>query len=133
MADVLNDLSAYRLDRAAGAPEIAWQRSLLYCQDCGRLSNEALMVCPRCGGEALEQVSHAGEIYSYTTASSSRGDVRLALVQLCDGPLLMARISGTDRKLRIGMRVEFAPSALSDTASCGSVFCPLESHPIGAK
>jgi len=85
------------------------RKPLTHCDECGRLSCEGDRACDRCGAEALERVSRIGEIYSYTTVNQSAGDFVLALVQLSGGPMVMGRIVGVDRELRIGSSVEFVP------------------------
>jgi uncharacterized OB-fold protein len=101
-------------------------RLVTRCRDCGRLSNAREETCERCGGEALEQVSPVGEIYSYTTVRHSAAPFVLALVQLSSGQLVTARIIATDRELRIGLPVEFAsgPQLLSETEAAGPLFLP---------
>ena len=83
-------------------------RSILnYCDQCGRLSDETGEACVECGGEHFQRVSQAGTIYSYTSVRQSSGSFVLALVQLTDGPLVMGRVVGVDRELRIGLPVQY--------------------------
>jgi uncharacterized OB-fold protein len=87
-------------------------KPLTHCDECGRLSCEGDTACNRCGAEALERVSRIGEIYSYTTVNQSGGEYFvLALVQLSGGPMVMGRIVGVDRELKIGSSVEFVPDS----------------------
>jgi len=81
--------------------------SLNYCAECGRLSEESLPGCAECGGENFQRVSQAGTIYSYTIVRQSEGSFVLALIQLAEGPLVMGRVVGVDRELRIGLPVQF--------------------------
>jgi uncharacterized OB-fold protein len=101
-------------------------RLVTRCRDCGRLANGREATCERCGGEALEQVSPVGEIYSYTTVRHATAPFVLALVQLSSGQLVTARIVATDRQLRIGLPVEFAsgPALLAETEVAGPLFLP---------
>lgn len=107
-------------------PRTHVSRLLTRCRDCGRLSSAREDTCERCGGEALEQVSPVGEIYSYTTVRHATAPFVLALVHLSSGQLVTARIVATDHELRIGLPVEFAtgPSLLSETEAAGPLFLP---------
>ena len=84
---------------------------LTHCIDCGRLSPDSDDVCNHCGSDTLEQVSHVGEIYSYTIVRQGEGSFVLALVELSGGPMVTGRIIGVDRELRIGLPVELIPAA----------------------
>jgi uncharacterized OB-fold protein len=103
---------------------------LNYCGQCGRLSQENLRACVECGGEHFERVSQAGTIYSYTNVRQSDGSFMLALVQLIDGPLVMGRVIGGDRELRIGLPVRYVDLAQNrvESAFRGVSFEPRESH-----
>jgi uncharacterized OB-fold protein len=81
--------------------------SLNYCAECGHLSEETLQACAECGGEDFHRVAREGAIYSYTTVRQSGGSFVLALVQLTEGPLVMGRVIGVDRELKVGLAVQF--------------------------
>lgn len=99
-----------------------------YCQPCSRLTLEESPTCSLCGS-LLEAVSRIGAVYSYTLVAQSPDEdpAVLALVQLSDGPLLMAQIRDlTDENLQIGLPVELAPdSPCPETGRL--VFSPLSS------
>jgi len=109
------------------------RRGLNYCAECGRLCKENLEACASCGGEQFKRVSQAGTIYSYTNVRQADGSFVLALVRLMDGPLVMGRVVGVDRELRIGLPVEFANFAESgdDSAARGVSFAPQEAGDVG--
>ena len=100
--------------------------SLSYCAECGRLCDDNLETCAECGAEHFQRVSQEGTIYSYTNVHQSGGSFVLALVQLTEGPLVMGRVFGVDRELRIGLPVQFISLAQRgvDSASRGLSFGP---------
>jgi uncharacterized OB-fold protein len=106
--------------------------SLNYCDQCGRLSQESLQACVECGGEHFQRVSQAGTIYSYTNVRQSDGSFVLALVELTDGPLVMGRVVGVNRELRIGLPVQYMNLAEDgvESASRGVSFEPQGAHDV---
>ena len=100
--------------------------SLNYCAQCGRLCEDNPDLCAECGGEHFQRVSQAGTIYSYTNVRQCNGSFVLALVQLTEGPLVMGRIVGVDRELRIGLAVQYMSLAQGgvESASRGVSFEP---------
>ncbi|CAN7781813.1 Zn-ribbon domain-containing OB-fold protein [Cupriavidus necator] len=85
------------------------------CQDCGRAHYFPRVVCPHCHSDALEwfESSGAGVIYTYTVARRPAGPAFKAetpyvvvLVDLDDGPRMMARVLEPPDSVRIGQRVE---------------------------
>jgi len=106
--------------------------SLNYCDQCGRLSQENLQACVECGGEHFQRVSQAGTIYSYTNVRQSDGSFVLALVRLTDGPLVMGRVVGVDRELRIGLPVQYMNLAEDrvQSVSRGVSFEPRGVHDV---
>lgn len=85
------------------------------CQACGRSHFYPRVICPHCHSDALEWVESrgAGVVYTYTVARRPAGPAFkadtpyvVALVDLDDGPRLMARVSAPPESVRIGQRVE---------------------------
>ncbi len=85
------------------------------CQDCERAHFFPRVICPHCHSDALDWVESngAGVIYTYTVARRAAGPAFkaetpyvVALVDLDDGPRMMARVSVSPDSVRIGQRVE---------------------------
>ncbi len=92
------------------------------CRRCGRSFSPKDGLCGRCRDEASELTSEVGEIYSYTVVGQGPQAFALALVRLSSGRLIMGRLVGSDRQLRIGLPVEFAPDVQEGPASAGAIF-----------
>ena len=93
---------------------IARQEFLLpFCDDCGRASFFPRVLCPHCHGVALRwrAASGRGEVYSYTVAHraapafADRTPFTVGLVDLEEGPRIMAELSTEAGPVRIGDRV----------------------------
>ncbi len=87
--------------QGANRGELLLQR----CTDCGRARYFPSLVCPDCGSDAAEWVaaSGRGSVYSFTIvhrapSQAFRGRVPyvIALVDLDEGPRMMANIIGDD-------------------------------------
>ena len=99
---------------------------LTLCGECGRLSGDGEAACERCGSDDSTLVSDVGTVYSYCVVREGTASSVLALVRLADGPLVMGRLIGVDRGLKIGMPVEFVfrPLSFAEGGSGGGVFSP---------
>ncbi len=114
------------------------------CDACDTLTYPKRPICPSCGGDAFtdQPLSGKGEIYSFThilgaTVPSEfdeeqqiSGDVCVAVLQLDEGPRLIARLADvTPDALEIGLRVEARVRKLYDQEGVqryGLKFVPLQ-------
>ena len=81
------------------------------CADCRKSVFYPRVVCPHCGGLALNWVTPSGRGTVYSTTVIRRkpehgGDYNVAVVELEEGPRLMTRIDNVlPEQVRIGMAV----------------------------
>lgn len=81
------------------------------CEGCVRHVFYPRVVCPHCGSERLRWVaaSGAGTVYSTTVVrrrAADGGDYNVALIDLKEGPRMMARVVGIEpENVKIGMKV----------------------------
>lgn len=98
------------------------------CARCGTLDFYPKPWCVECGHRGLEwvEVRRTGTVYSHTVATTVMMNLSgwkdeipltLCLVDLDDGPRMYAQlVDCPPEQLRIGMRVEAQPTAISDDA-----------------
>ena len=81
------------------------------CSDCARHVFYPRVICPHCGGAALQWVEAggAGMVYSTTTVrrkAEAGGDYDVSLIDLDEGVRMMSRVEGiSPTEVKIGMRV----------------------------
>jgi len=81
------------------------------CGDCRRHVFHPRVLCPHCGGQALEWMTPAGtgRVYSFSTIAAkpeAGGDYNVSLVDLDEGVRLMSRVEGVPPAgVSVGMRV----------------------------
>ena len=103
---------------AAEAPAAAYRRHLdngklgyQRCGDCAATIFYPRVVCPACGGGALEWRESAGRgtVYATTAVHSRNSDPRnVVLVDLDEGFRMMSRVEGIPaEEVEIGARVRF--------------------------
>lgn len=82
------------------------------CQGCEAAVFYPRVLCPVCGGDALEWRTSAGQGTVYATTAVHRRDAgpyNVALVDLDEGFRMMSRVEGAPAKpVRIGQRVNLA-------------------------
>jgi uncharacterized OB-fold protein len=88
-------------------PQVAGWR----CRDCGYPIALAAPWCPRCRGTLTpDAFGPYGTVWSSTVFRVALGERTppwtLAYVDLDDGPRILVHVEGTDRRLRVGARVE---------------------------
>lgn len=92
------------------------------CAECGKHHFFPRAICPHCHSDAVNWVKAkgTGTVYSYTVARRAAGpafkdDVpyAIALVELDEGPRMMARIAADPQKVRIGAPVAVIFEAIS--------------------
>jgi len=100
-------------ERIADSPASIYARglaagTLLYqrCSDCHSAVFHPRVVCPRCGGAALEwcQSTGRGTVYSSTVVRSRSGANPVALIDLDEGFRMMCRLR-SEADAVIGARV----------------------------
>ena len=99
------------------------------CNSCGRLAYPQRPVCIKCGGDQFDDVSLSGKgaLYTYSMVAGNgapsefddeqtmTGDVLCGVVELKEGPRVMARLAEIDpKKLVIGMKVRAVVRRLYD-------------------
>ncbi len=81
------------------------------CKSCSKHVFYPRVVCPHCGGEALDWVEPkgTGSVYSTTTVRrkpEAGGDYDVSLIDLDEGVRMMSRVEGIPpTEVKIGMRV----------------------------
>ena len=81
------------------------------CQACGAMHFPPRVMCPHCGGTALQWVALSGRgvVYSATTVrrkADAGGDYGVCLVDLDEGLRLLSNVPGlAPQQVRIGLRV----------------------------
>jgi len=99
-----------------------------YCRDCSATVFYPRVLCPFCGGTALEwRVSSGrGTVYSTTTVYHRREtSYNVALIDLEEGFRMMSRVEGIlSEEVRIGMAVRFQTHRPDETATMVAVFVP---------
>ena len=61
------------------------------CESCGRAVFPRRLLCPECGGrEFREERVETGTLEDF----SDRGEVKLGMVRVAQGPVLIARVEG---------------------------------------
>jgi uncharacterized OB-fold protein len=112
--------SVYRRYLEAG--KLGFQR----CSGCGVAVFYPRVVCPACGGDALEWRESAGRGSVYATTAVHRRDAEaynVCLVDLDEGFRMMSRIEGVPaEEVRIGLRV--ALRVARDDKGSVAVFVP---------
>lgn len=100
------------------------------CGACERNYFPPRGVCPRCRARDLDKIELAGRgtLYSYAHMSqtprgfANLGPYTVGMVQLDDGPLIMAQLTDVDGvDLRIGMRVEMVTRKLREASEHGYI------------
>lgn len=95
------------------------------CRDCGEAYFPPAPVCPRCHAEAVEWIESdaAGELYAFTrqhrTAPGVRSPVVLGVVELDEGPRLLARVASEYEALALGDRVALEACTYEDGVERG--------------
>lgn len=107
---------------AAANDELVLKR----CSDCGKHHFPPRHLCPYCWSEHLEWVKSCGEgvVYSFTVmhrppmpAFAPRVPYVVALVDLVEGPRMMANVIGDDASaVAVGDRVELCFEARGENA-----------------
>lgn len=92
------------------------RRELLlpFCDDCGRASFFPRVLCPHCHGTSMrwQSASGLGEVYSFTVAHraapafADHTPFTIGLVDLDEGPRIMAELDTEPGPVRIGDRVQ---------------------------
>jgi uncharacterized OB-fold protein len=99
---------------------------LQHCSDCESEQFYPRIVCTTCGGRDLEWVEAAGhgEVHSYTVCHrpGGRGFVdhvpyAVAVVELAEGPQMMAFVDDDHEAVEVGSPVELAFWQVSDDAA----------------
>ncbi|MBV9228226.1 MAG: OB-fold domain-containing protein [Chloroflexi bacterium] len=102
-----------------------------YCQTCAAPVFYPRVLCPTCGGTALEwRVSSGrGTVYSTTTIyHRGKAPYNVVLVDLEEGFRMMSRVEETpSEEVRIGMAVRFAVQRSDETDTAVAVFVPERS------
>jgi uncharacterized protein len=81
------------------------------CTACGIAVFYPRVLCPHCGANDLSWIEPTGNAVVYSTTivrrkADSGGDYNVALLDLEEGPRMMARVEGiAPEAIRIGMRV----------------------------
>lgn len=94
---------------------------LQHCASCAQPFHFARTICPLCGGTDLSwvEMSGRGTVYSTTTVRrrpERGGDYNICLVDLAEGPRMMARVEGiAPDAVRIGMALRARIVTESDT------------------
>ena len=102
------------------------------CADCDEAFFPPAPVCPRCHADAVEWVESdaEGSLYAFTrqhrTAPGVDEPAVIGLVELDDGPRLLARIAADYDALDIGLRVRIHPCAYDGNVDRGR----LEDRPF---
>lgn len=100
--------------------------TLKRCLDCRRSHFYPRVICPHCHSDRLEwaEARGTGVIYTYTVARRPAGPAFkadtpyvIALIDLDDGPRMMARIAATPDEVRIGQRVEMVFDDVTETVT----------------
>lgn len=89
-------------------------RSVPRCRSCNHLVWYPRDFCPNCGSEDVELtlLRGSGTVYSYTVVRSERESwpelvpYVVAIVELDEGPRMLAHLEGPSSDLRIGASVE---------------------------
>lgn len=95
------------------------------CLDCGETYFPPAPVCPYCHAEAVEwtESDAVGQLYAFTrqhrTAPDVSAPVVLGLVELAEGPRLLARVAAEYETLSIGDRVALEACAYGDDVDRG--------------
>lgn len=113
------------------------------CRACGTLAYPQRPVCKKCGADAFDDVPLSGEgtIYTFTVVAGGgapaefddqqvmTGDVISAVVELAEGPRIMAQIADANPdRLEIGTRVRAVMRRLYDQEGIvryGTKFVPV--------
>lgn len=104
------------------------------CDSCAQAVFYPRVICPFCAGARLEWFEPSGLGVVYSTTSVSRkaeagGNYNVALVDLDEGPRMMARVEGLPPEaVRIGLRVRGAVIR-EPAADPLVIFRPTEAQP----
>ncbi len=114
------------------------------CEGCGTLAYPQRPVCTKCGGDRFtdQPLSGEGTLYTYTVVAGGgapaefddqqvmTGDIVSGVVELKEGPRVMAQIADADPdKLEIGARVRAVVRRLYDQEGIvryGAKFVPVD-------
>jgi len=100
------------------------------CEACDRNYFPPRSICPQCKASPLESHAFAGTgtVYSFSRMSqvprgfASLGPYTVGMVQLDEGPLIMAQLTDVDGvDLRIGMPVEMVTRKIREHADHGYI------------
>ncbi|WP_243405114.1 Zn-ribbon domain-containing OB-fold protein [Pelagivirga sediminicola] len=95
-------------------PDARWQAALSegvftiqHCDACGAAQFPPAVTCRACHGGALSMVSASGKgaVYSTTTVRSREGAHNVSIIELAEGPRMMASVEGDPEAVRIGQAV----------------------------
>jgi uncharacterized OB-fold protein len=109
------------------------------CAGCARTWFPPRTVCPSCRARDLDTValSGTGTLYSFTPTSQAPrgfgnlGPYTVGMVQLDDGPLIMAQLTDVDGvDLRIGMPVEMVTRKLQESSDHGYIVYGYKFRPV---
>jgi uncharacterized OB-fold protein len=112
------------------------------CDACDKDYFPPRNVCPSCRAENLEahDFKGSGTLYSYSQMSQSPrgfanlGPYAVGMVQLDDGPLIMAQLTDVDGvDLEIGMPVEMVTRKLRESSEHGYIVYGYKFRPLLAR
>ena len=95
------------------------------CRDCGEAFFPPAPVCPRCHATDVEWIESdaVGTLYAVTrqhrTAPGIPSPLVLGIVELDDGPRLLAQVRATDDELDIGTRIRLEPTEYDGSVDRG--------------
>ena len=98
---------------------------LQHCLECEAAYFPPAPVCPRCHDEAVEwtESSGTGELYAFTrqhrTAPGVPAPIVIGVVELDEGPRLLARVAAEYEELALGDQVELKAHAYDDGVDRG--------------
>lgn len=95
-------------------PDAQWQAALAdgqfliqCCGTCGAAQFPPAVICRACHGAMLKMVpaSGKGTVYSTTTVRGREGGHDVSIIELAEGPRMMACVEGDPEAVRIGQAV----------------------------
>ncbi|KMK65075.1 Zn-ribbon domain-containing OB-fold protein [Puniceibacterium sp. IMCC21224] len=95
-------------------PDAQWQAALAegqfviqHCDTCGAAQFPPAVTCRACHGAMLRMVPASGKatVYSATTVRNREGAHNVSIIEMAEGPRMMASVEGDPEAVRIGQAV----------------------------